>query len=131
MEEARETDRRAVKKRWNERKNLCNRGGGAGRGGCGGTGKQCPNQAVRVLGAWYRGVTMLTPPPPSTRRGQLCYAGLTASVCCVPVVCLDCTALLSQQLNSRWLKKASIQSARDQENHTEESTQAADKTHKA
>lgn len=56
--------------------------------------------------------------PPSTlppaRRGQLSYAGLTASVCCVLGVCLDSPALLSQQLNNRWLKKASIQSGLDQ-----------------
>lgn len=77
-----------------------------------GEGKQCPNQAVRALGAWYRGVS-----PPLltlTRRGQLNYACLTASVCCVLCVCLDSPALLSQQLNNRWLKKASIQSGLDQ-----------------
>lgn len=54
------------------------------------------------------------PPPHRTRRGQLSYAGLTASVCCVLAVCLDSPALLSQQLNNRWLKKASIQSGPDQ-----------------
>lgn len=48
------------------------------------------------------------------RRGQLSYAGLTASVCCVLGICLDSPALLSQQLNNRWLKKASIQSGLDQ-----------------
>lgn len=80
---------------------------------CSGERKQCPKQAVRALGAWYRGVNPPRPSPP-TRRGQLSYAGLTASVCCVLAVCLDSPALLSQQLNNRWLKKASIQSGLDQ-----------------
>lgn len=63
-----------------------------------------------------RGQPPPTPPTPShpTQRGQLSYAGLTASVCCVLAVCLDSPALLSQQLNNRWLKKASIQSGLDQ-----------------
>lgn len=43
---------------------------------------------------------------------------------------MDSSALLSQQLNNRWLKKASIQSGSALENHTEESPQAADKTHR-
>lgn len=72
-----------------------------------------------------------TPNPTEAWRGQLSYVGLTASVYCVLGVCLDSTALLSQQLNSRWLKKASIQRRLDQKNQSKESTQAADKTHKS
>lgn len=125
MEEVRATEKREVKGRWEERKKKHNVAGVAEA-----EGKQCPSQAVRVLGAWYRGVAAITTPTPPARRGQLSYAGLTASVCCVLAVCLDSPALLSQQLNNRWLKKASIQSALDQKNHTKEGTQAADKTHR-
>lgn len=70
------------------------------------------------MGVWslvQRGQPHCSPPnTTTTNRGQLSYVGLTASVCCVLAVCLDSPALLSQQLNNRWLKKASIQRGLDQ-----------------
>lgn len=69
----------------------------------------------RQLGHSEPGTETTPPYPlPTARQGQLSYAVLTASVCCVLWVCLDSPALLRQQLNNRWLKKASIQSSLDQ-----------------
>lgn len=98
-------------------------------GGAEGRVNSAPIRRFGCLEPGTEGSQLPTPPLPA-RRGQLSYVGLTASVCCVLAVCLDSPALLSQQLNNRWLKKASIQSTRDHKNHTKESTQAADKTHK-
>ncbi|KAI9532387.1 hypothetical protein NQZ68_032585 [Dissostichus eleginoides] len=85
-----------------------------GAGGAEGRVNSSPTRRYRALGAWYRGVHPRAPLPPPTNhptRGQLSYAGLTASVSvCSPFVWIP-PALLSQQLNNRWLKKASIERA--------------------
>lgn len=78
----------------------------------GGAERRVNSAPTRRSGRSEPGTEGSTPPP--TQGGQLSYAGLTASVCCVLCVCLDSPALLSQQLNNRWLKKASIQSGLDQ-----------------
>lgn len=46
-----------VKGRWKERgeRGECRKRGGGGCSRCRGEGKQRPKQAVRALGAWYRG----------------------------------------------------------------------------
>lgn len=100
-------------KRGRKEENMAQGGRGCRR--CSRESKQHPIAAVRARGAWYRGVHPHPPPhPPSpSQRGQLSYVGLTASVCRALAVCLDSSALLSQQLNNSWLKKASIQSGPD------------------
>lgn len=55
---------------------------------------------------------LYTPPTNPARSAQLCGPDSFRLLCAR--VCLDSPALLSQQLNNRWLKKASIQSGQDQ-----------------